>query len=386
MSAFYRMCHCSLLEVRPHPVTKLSEWNMHLQVLEQDRLDQLFQSEVHAQAAERADEQSPDERLEEQEAPDLPARRPRSQRNRDAGRVNGRGQLHNIDVANHETSSEADTPNDVPDIMEDSDRSEILPARRPRARRPQANPRRHRSNMANVNNRPNPAGASTQEAASDFDAPETVSSSDPDEPTLPARRPRTHRRLAEPELLPEHHTSSDDPSNPHLPAYYPHRQPAQSRINNPQHPLEIDPEDNNSDSVPIIMGPESDIEMGTASDSEVDPARNSGMNSTSSEASNNFSGGGSIGVGQLSSDIELFGSTNSEDLEGTDEERLGSGMMRRGFVAEPPISNAEAVDSYDDITESSADDSSDDPSSSDSDNMDMDHDHESGHPPPISPL
>ncbi|KAH0606073.1 uncharacterized protein H6S33_003734 [Morchella sextelata] len=134
------------------------------------------------------------------------------------------------------------------------------------------------------------------------------------------------------------------------------------------------------------MGPESDIEMGTVSDSEVDPARNRGMNSTSSEVSNNFSGDGSIGVGQLSSDIELFESTNSEDLERTDEERLRSGMMRRGFVAEPPISNAEAVNSYDNVTKSSADDSSDDLSSSDSDNMDIDHDHESGHPPPISPV
>lgn len=40
---FYRECNCSLLAVRPHPVTSVADWRRHIQVLEQDRLDELFQ-------------------------------------------------------------------------------------------------------------------------------------------------------------------------------------------------------------------------------------------------------------------------------------------------------------------------------------------------------
>lgn len=42
-SSFYRLCFCSLLSVRPHPVTRRSEWTRHLRTLEQDRLDELLE-------------------------------------------------------------------------------------------------------------------------------------------------------------------------------------------------------------------------------------------------------------------------------------------------------------------------------------------------------
>lgn len=41
-SIFYRECSCSLLSVRPHPVTTRTDWARHLAVQEQDRLDRLF--------------------------------------------------------------------------------------------------------------------------------------------------------------------------------------------------------------------------------------------------------------------------------------------------------------------------------------------------------
>lgn len=43
-SAFYRECNCSLLSVRPHIVRSRAEWERHVIVQEQDRLNQLFES------------------------------------------------------------------------------------------------------------------------------------------------------------------------------------------------------------------------------------------------------------------------------------------------------------------------------------------------------
>lgn len=42
--SFYRNCYCSLLSVRPHPVTSAADWERHIQAQEQDRLDELFPS------------------------------------------------------------------------------------------------------------------------------------------------------------------------------------------------------------------------------------------------------------------------------------------------------------------------------------------------------
>lgn len=50
-SAFYRECTCSLLSVRPHPVTSRAEWARHLAVKEQDRLKELFGNSSSDEAA-----------------------------------------------------------------------------------------------------------------------------------------------------------------------------------------------------------------------------------------------------------------------------------------------------------------------------------------------
>lgn len=64
--SFYRICDCSLLSVRPHPVTSRTDWARHLAVREQDQLDDLFEGGIYRdestenEAVTRVDESSDD--------------------------------------------------------------------------------------------------------------------------------------------------------------------------------------------------------------------------------------------------------------------------------------------------------------------------------------
>ncbi|KAH0611860.1 uncharacterized protein H6S33_011125 [Morchella sextelata] len=159
-AGFYRVCSCSLLDIRPHPVTKLSEWHMHLQAKEQDRLDQLFSPRGDDDEIENSsgvDDQEVEGNVDmgsrardatrettELQRPDLPARRPRS---KPSQRVPSRRhirdqQLDDDGASSGDNDDQFGVQRDKLD--EDDGLQALIPARTPRTvrtRRPAINAR-----------------------------------------------------------------------------------------------------------------------------------------------------------------------------------------------------------------------------------------------------